>query len=102
MRSACRRRASRAAMPSAARAVVIVFARAPVAGAVKTRLIPRLGAEGAARLQRRLIRAALRTAQAVGPVELHATRTHAWLRSLRVPLRRQRGRDLGERMYHAL
>jgi rSAM/selenodomain-associated transferase 1 len=69
---------------------------------VKTRLIPRLGAEGAARLQRRLIRVALRTAQAVGPVELHATRTHSWLRTLGVPLRRQRGRDLGERMHHAL
>lgn len=89
-------------MPSGASTVVIVFARAPVAGAVKTRLIPRLGAEGAARLQRRLIRVALRTARAVAPVELHVTRVHSWLRSLRVPLKRQRGRDLGERMYHAL
>ncbi len=89
-------------MPSGARAVVIVFARAPVAGAVKTRLIPRLGAEGAARLQRRLIRAALETARAFGEVELHATRPHAWLRTLGVPLRRQRGRDLGERMHFAL
>jgi rSAM/selenodomain-associated transferase 1 len=82
--------------------LIIVFARAPVAGPVKTRLIPRLGAEGAARLQRRLIRAALRTAGAVGPVELHVTRLHTWLRGLGVPLRRQRGRDLGERMYRAL
>jgi rSAM/selenodomain-associated transferase 1 len=87
-------------MPSADR--VIVFARAPVAGYVKTRLIPRLGAQGAARLQRRLIRAALRTARAAGPVELHVTRPHSWLRGLGVPLRLQRGRDLGERMYHAL
>jgi len=82
--------------------VVIVFARAPVAGEVKTRLIPRLGEEGAARLQRRLIRAALRTARAVAPVELHVTRRHSWLRTLGVPIRLQRGRDLGERMYHAL
>jgi rSAM/selenodomain-associated transferase 1 len=89
-------------MPSAASAVVIVFTRAPVAGVAKTRLIPRLGAEGAARLQRRLIRAALRTARAVGPVELHVTRPHSWLRGLRVPQRRQRGSDLGERMYRAL
>ena len=88
-------------MPSAD-SLIIVFARAPVAGQVKTRLIPRLGAEGAARLQRRLIRAALRTARAVGPVELHVTRAHSWLRGLGVPLRLQRGRDLGERMYHAL
>jgi uncharacterized protein len=89
-------------MPSTARAVVIVFTRAPVAGAVKTRLIPHLGAEGAANLQRRLIRRALATAEALGPVELHCTAPHAWLRSLGVPLRLQRGRDLGERMYHAL
>lgn len=89
-------------MPTGASAVVIIFARAPVAGAVKTRLIPRLGAEGAARLQRRLIRTALRTAQAVAPIELHVTRTHSWLRSLGVPLVPQRGRDLGERMHHAL
>ena len=89
-------------MPSGASALVIVFARAPLAGAVKTRLIARLGAEGAAHLQRRLIRAALRTARAAGKVELHATRPHSWLRTLGVPLRRQRGADLGERMYFAL
>ena len=88
-------------MPSAD-SVIIIFARAPVAGQVKTRLIPRLGADGAARLQRRLIRAALRTARAVAPVELHPTRPHSWLRGLGVPLRMQRGRDLGERMYRAL
>lgn len=89
-------------MRTGASAVVIVFARAPVAGAVKTRLIPRLGAEGAARLQRRLITHTVRMAQAVAPVELHATRPHAWLRTLGVPLRLQRGADLGERMYRAL
>ena len=89
-------------MPSGARPAILVFARAPLAGAVKTRLVPRLGAEGAARLQRRLTRAAVRTAQAVGTVELHVTRSHAWLRSLGVPIRLQRGADLGERMFHAL
>jgi len=80
----------------------MVFARAPLAGQVKTRLIPRLGAEGAAQLQRRLILGALRTAGAVGRVELHVTRRHSWLRRLGVVLRLQRGRDLGERMHHAL
>lgn len=89
-------------MSSGAKSVVIVFARAPVAGAVKTRLVPRLGAEGAARLQRRLIRNAVRTARSVGAIELHATRKHAWLRSLGVPMRVQRGADLGSRMFHAL
>ena len=82
--------------------LIIVFARAPVAGQVKTRLIPRLGPAGAARLQRRLIRAAVRMARTVAPTEVHITRMHSWLRTLGVPLRLQRGRDLGERMYHAL
>lgn len=90
-------------MRTGASALVIVFARAPIAGAVKTRLVPRLGAYGAARLQRRLIRSALRSASAaVANVELHTTRSHAWLRALGVPLRLQRGADLGERMHYAL
>jgi len=89
-------------MQTRARATLIVFARAPRAGEVKTRLIPRLGAQGAARLQRRLIARTVRMAQDVGRVELHTTRPHAWLNTLRVPLRLQRGRDLGARMYEAL
>jgi hypothetical protein len=44
---------------------IAVFARAPVPGQAKTRLIPRLGAEGAARLQARLIEQALDKACAV-------------------------------------
>jgi uncharacterized protein len=80
--------------------VIIVFARAPVPGQAKTRLIARLGAWGAARLHLRLIRHALRTARAArcGPVELHLTRRHSLFRGARL----QRGRDLGERMHHAL
>jgi glycosyltransferase A (GT-A) superfamily protein (DUF2064 family) len=79
-------------MPSAASAV-LVFARAPVAGAVKTRLIPALGAAGAARLHERLIRSALRTARAAscGPVALHLTQGHALFPGARL----QRGKDLG-------
>ena len=71
--------------------MIIVFARAPVPGRAKTRLIPRLGAWGAARLQARLIRHAVATARAArcGPVELHRSE-------------RQRGKDLGERMHRAL
>ncbi|MGH8679014.1 MAG: TIGR04282 family arsenosugar biosynthesis glycosyltransferase [Burkholderiales bacterium] len=51
---------------------VQVFAKAPVAGEVKTRLIPRLGAAGAAKLQCGLIACALDTAFAsgIGAVEL--------------------------------
>lgn len=70
---------------------VIVFGRTPRAGAVKTRLIPLLGAHGAARLQARLLRRTLRTARAarLGAVEL-------WTAE-----REQRGTDLGARMLHA-
>ncbi|HEY8567525.1 MAG TPA: TIGR04282 family arsenosugar biosynthesis glycosyltransferase [Beijerinckiaceae bacterium] len=51
---------------------IAVFAKAPVPGYAKTRLIPRLGAEGAAKLQARLIDHTLRTAAAagLGPVTL--------------------------------
>ena len=84
--------------------MIIVFARAPVAGAAKTRLVPALGEWGAARLHARLVRHAVHTALAArcGRVELHGTSRHSFFRSLGVPFRLQRGRDLGERMYHAL
>ncbi|MGH8698245.1 MAG: TIGR04282 family arsenosugar biosynthesis glycosyltransferase [Burkholderiales bacterium] len=51
---------------------IIVFAKAPRPGAVKTRLIPALGAAGAARLHERLVERTLATAAAagVGPLEL--------------------------------
>ena len=87
-----------------------MFARAPVAGKAKTRLSARLGSSGAARLQARLTRRALFTALRArcGPVELHGTPDahHAFFRwcakRYGVVLKRQRGRDLGERMHHAL
>jgi rSAM/selenodomain-associated transferase 1 len=90
--------------------VTLVFARAPVPGRAKTRLAPRLGAWGAARLQERLtwraVRAALRAR--CGAVELHGTprARHAAFRrmsrALGVPLKGQHGSDLGERMHRAL
>jgi rSAM/selenodomain-associated transferase 2/rSAM/selenodomain-associated transferase 1 len=43
---------------------LILFARFPIAGKVKTRLIPALGAEGAAALHRRLVLRTFRTAVA--------------------------------------
>ena len=85
---------------SSGASALIVFARAPIAGAVKTRLIPELGAAGAARLHERLIRATLATARAsrCGPVELHLTRKHTLFPGAQA----QRGADLGERMQNAL
>lgn len=88
---------------------VIVFAKAPQAGYAKTRLISALGAQGAALLAERLMRAALGHAleAAVGPVELCVTpdRTHpafiAAARSGPVTLSDQGDGDLGERMSNA-
>jgi rSAM/selenodomain-associated transferase 1 len=46
---------------------ILVFARAPVPGRTKTRLVPALGAEGAARLHRALVRHALQAGAAAAP-----------------------------------
>lgn len=82
----------------------MIFARAPLAGSVKTRIARRIGDVAAASLQRSLVRAAVEAASAArcGPVELHVTRRHSFFRTLGVPVRLQRGADLGERMYRAL
>lgn len=50
--------------------LISVFARAPAPGLAKTRLIPRLGADGAARLQAALTRQALARACAVEGAEV--------------------------------
>ena len=88
---------------------VAVLAKAPVAGFAKTRLIPVLGAEGAAVLQARLIARAVATAAAaaVGPVTLWATPddTHPAFQVARAcgaALARQGDGDLGARMLAAL
>lgn len=89
---------------------ILVFAKAPVPGRVKTRLIPALGPEGAARLYRRMVEHALGSAAAagLGTVELWCAPddTDPFLRACAgrhgAPLRVQRGRDLGERMADAL
>jgi uncharacterized protein len=89
---------------------LIVFARAPVAGQAKTRLIPALGADGAAALAERLLRHALQVAAAAGfdAVELCVTPTtdHALFHQLQqahgLVLAMQGEGDLGERMHRAL
>ncbi len=54
---------------------ILIFAKAPVPGRVKTRLIPALGAEGAARLARCMLAHTLAQARmaGLGPVELCAS-----------------------------
>jgi rSAM/selenodomain-associated transferase 1 len=89
---------------------VLVFTRTPVPGRVKTRLIPAIGAEGAANLHRAMLRrtVATATAAAVGPVGLWCSPAveHPCIaqmqREFGLDVQRQRGADLGERMHHAL
>jgi rSAM/selenodomain-associated transferase 1 len=88
---------------------VIVFARAPEPGKVKTRLIPALGAAGAAELHRRLVRHSLgaATGARLGPVELWCAPDtgdpffRECERRLGVSLSAQGGGDLGARMQRA-
>lgn len=89
---------------------ILIFARAPVPGACKTRLIPALGRHGAAQAHRRLAGHSLRTAQgaALAPVVLccapdsrHSFFTLARMRT-GVRLQRQSRGDLGRRMASAL
>lgn len=88
---------------------ILVFAKAPEAGRVKTRLIPALGALGAADLACRLLRHTLAEALAagLGPVELCASPAPvdpAW-RAMALPrgvvLSDQGEGDLGARMGRA-
>ena len=89
---------------------VIVLAKAPQAGLAKTRLIPALGAAGAAALAERLLDDAVDRALAaqLGPVLLCGTpdlqhpafRQHAAQPGVTLAL--QVGADLGERMHRAL
>jgi uncharacterized protein len=85
---------------------LLIFTRYPEAGTSKTRLIPALGAEGAARLQRRLGERLFRLAPPLLTREGIATMVlisgggdeavNTWLEGL--PWRRQVKGDLGRRM----
>jgi uncharacterized protein len=89
--------------------VIGVFARAPEPGEAKTRLIPRLGAEEAARLHGRLVRHTIVTALASGSesIELWCAPSvsHPFFQRLAaefaLKLRMQCDGDLGERMADA-
>jgi len=91
-----------------------IFARAPVAGECKTRLIPALGAAGAAELQKRLTRHTLQTAMAWRAMHRDA-QVELWCapgadhpdfaacaNEFAVGLRDQSAGDLGARMWLSL
>src|SRR5205814_6976464 len=89
---------------------VILFTRFPVAGRTKTRLIPLLGPEGAASLQRRLTLRALRSAERLHrergvqvEIQFDGADERAmahWLGD-RFAFSAQEGADLGQRMQAA-
>ncbi len=92
------------------RARLLIFSKAPEPGAVKTRLIPVLGAEGAARLYAGLLDSCIEKSAAARlcPVTLccSPSASHAHFRQLEqrfgVDLVEQAGGDLGARMSQAL
>ena len=89
---------------------IAILAKAPIPGLTKTRLIPRLGTDGAATLQDWLLRRTVATAldAGLGPVTLWCApdTTHPAFVELgadgRIGLRRQTAGDLGERMHQAI
>jgi len=95
---------------SALDTALLVFARAPVAGTAKTRLMPVLGAAGAAVLHGRLLTHALSTARAAAPASLELwcdpDADHPFLQAAAAThgatLHVQDGDDLGLRMAYAL
>ncbi|MGE0034247.1 MAG: TIGR04282 family arsenosugar biosynthesis glycosyltransferase [Xanthobacteraceae bacterium] len=88
---------------------IAILAKAPIPGFAKTRLIPALGAEGAASFQQSLTARAVETAcaAATGPVTLWGApdATHAAFAAVRargIGLMQQPNGDLGARMLAAL
>jgi len=96
-------------MPPTDSIPIAILGKAPIPGLAKTRLMPALGAHGAAMLQEALTARAVETAIAAqtGPVTLWATpdTTHPSFRELavkyRIAIRRQPDGDLGARMLAA-
>ncbi len=83
----------------------VVFTKPPVPGTCKTRLIPALGAQGAAELHAAMALDVLETAQRAGltvEVSLAGDMAHPWVKTLGVPVTPQVSGDLGARMLAAL
>jgi len=81
---------------------ILLFARAPEPGKVKTRLIPALGPEGAMEFHKRLVADALERLAPHGELELHTDKpTDAWP-SFAGPRRTQVAGSLGAKMFAAL
>lgn len=89
--------------------VILVFAKAPIPGQVKTRLIPALGEAGAAHLHAKLLQHTLDTLCSLDSVDVQlyglspAGDDYLPTRAERygIPLKAQQGHNLGERMASA-
>jgi uncharacterized protein len=90
--------------------VIQVFAREPIPGLCKRRLIPALGAQGAAELHAAMVRRTVEAATRAAPGQVQLWRSGGdsgnFLKALAAEfdcdLRAQSGADLGARMYAAL
>ncbi len=91
-------------------AKLVIFAKPPVSGQCKTRLIPTLGEQGATELHRRMMHRTLTmaTQSQLATVELWCADniTHPFIQHCAhqygVAIKLQHGSDLGARMQHAL
>ncbi len=95
---------------SAGRTLVCLFAKAPLLGRVKTRMMPRLSEQECLQLHKDMIAYMTRSLSALPDnaysVQLHVTEPHHYFDELstryRWQLKRQCGADLGARMSHAV
>ncbi len=89
---------------------LLVFAKAPVPGQVKTRLMPALTPQAAALVHERLVRRTLALARALPGVDARLCcapqaahpECQRWAAEFGIPSQSQRGVGLGERMHWAL
>jgi rSAM/selenodomain-associated transferase 1 len=85
--------------------VIVVMARVPEPGLVKTRLIPRLGPKGAARLAAAMTGDVLDVVKGLGlpfRVALSGDLEHPWVRTVDGEIEPQVHGDIGDKLTHAL
>ena len=84
---------------------IVVMAKVPEAGHAKTRLCPRLGEEGAARLAAGMAADVFSLVHSLGvpwSIMVDGDPIHPWVQKLPAPWRPQQGADLGARLAWAL
>ncbi len=82
--------------------IVQIFAKAPLEGRVKTRLIPALGEEGARILHERMTERMVTAISTLPGAEIWCETDHLFFNNFQLPRFTQQGDDLGEKMFNAL